>query len=236
MGGEGAEIRRFGPLYLSARNFSWWIGTLFMVGSFCFAAGTVIAISENPAPAGIVFFVGSIFFTSAGYGQFLEVINGDRGDGVEGSVRLLAWEPDLIEWRATAVQFFGTLAFNVSTFFAMFEALDAQADKRLVWSPDVIGSIAFLAASWFAYKEVRDNWSGRPEHGGEWWITVLNLVGSIAFGISAIGSYVIPDNGELLNAAASNGGTFIGAVCFFVGAYMLWPEAAQAAEETPVVS
>lgn len=236
MGGEGAEIRRFGPLYLSARNFSWWIGTLFMVGSFCFAAGTVIAISENPAPAGIVFFVGSIFFTSAGYGQFLEVINGDRGDGVEGSVRLLAWEPDLIEWRATAIQFFGTLAFNVSTFFAMFEALDAQADKRLVWSPDVIGSIAFLAASWFAYKEVRDNWSGRPEHGGEWWITVLNLVGSIAFGISAIGSYVIPDNGELLNAAASNGGTFIGAVCFFVGAYMLWPEAAQAAEETPVVS
>lgn len=236
MGGEGAPIRRLGPLYLSTRNFSWWIGTLFMVGSFCFAAGTVIAVSENPAPAGIVFFIGSIFFTSAGYGQFLEVINGDRGDGVEGSVRLLAWEPALIEWRATAVQFFGTLAFNVSTFFAMFEALDAQADKRLVWSPDVIGSIAFLAASWFAYKEVRDNWSGRPEHGGEWWITVLNLVGSIAFGISAIGSYVIPDNGELLNAAASNGGIFIGAVCFFVGAYMLWPEAAQAAEETPVVS
>lgn len=234
MGGEGAPIRRLGPLYLSTRNFSWWIGTLFMVGSFCFAAGTVIAVSENPAPAGIVFFIGSIFFTSAGYGQFLEVINGDRGDGVEGSVRLLAWEPALIEWRATAVQFFGTLAFNVSTFFAMFEALDAQADKRLVWSPDVIGSIAFLAASWFAYKEVRDNWSGRPEHGGEWWITVLNLAGSIAFGISAIGSYVIPDNGEFLNAAASNGGTFIGAVCFFAGAYLLWPEAAEAAAETPV--
>lgn len=236
MGGEGAPIRRFGPLYLSARNFSWWIGTLFMIGSFCFAAGTLIAVSENPAPAGIVFFAGSIFFTSAGYGQFLEVINGDRGDGLEGPLRLFAWEPQLIEWRATAVQFVGTLAFNVSTFFAMFEALDAQADKRLVWSPDVIGSIAFLAASWFAYKEVRDNWNGRPEHGGEWWITVLNLTGSIAFGISAIGSYVIPDNGELLNVAASNGGTFIGAVCFFVGAYLLWPEAAEAAQETPEVS
>lgn len=235
LGGEGAPIRRIGPIYLSTRNFSWWIGTLFMIGSACFAAGTLIAISDNPSSAGIVFFTGSIFFTSAAYGQFLEVINGDRGDGVEGSVKLLAWEPGLIEWRATAVQFFGTLAFNVSTFFAMFAALDAQAVNRLVWSPDVFGSIAFLVASWLAYKEVRDNWHGSPEHHGEWSVTVLNLVGSIAFGISAIGSFLIPENGELLNAAASNSGTFIGAVCFFAGAYLLWPEAAEAAEETPQV-
>lgn len=234
MGGEGAPIRCFSPIYFSMRNFSWWIGTLFMVGSACFATGTVIAISENPAPAGIVFFVGSIFFTSAAYGQFLEVINGDRGAGVDGSVKLLAWEPQLIEWRATAIQFFGTLAFNVSTFFAMSNALDIQAANRLVWTPDVFGSIAFLVASWLAYQEVRDNWRGRPAHNSEWSVTVLNLAGSVAFGISAIGSFLIPENGELLNAAASNSGTFIGAVCFFAGAYLLWPEAAEAAEETPV--
>lgn len=202
-----------------------------MVGSACFAAGTVIAISANPKPAGIVFFVGSIFFTSAGYGQFLEVINGDRGEGTDGAVHMFKWEPRLIEWQATAVQFFGTLAFNVSTFFAMFAALDAQEMKRLAWSPDVFGSIAFLVASWLAYREVRDNWGGRPEHGSEWWITILNLTGSVAFGISAIGAYVVPDNGELLNAAASNGGTFIGALCFLAGAYLLWPEAAEAANE-----
>lgn len=236
LGGEGKPIRRVGPLYLSARNFSWWIGTLFMLGSACFAAGTVIATSANPAPAGIVFFVGSIFFTSAAYGQFLEVINGDRGDGAVGSVRLLAWEPQLIEWRATAVQFAGTLAFNVSTFFAMSDALSADAAVRLAWRPDVYGSIAFLVASWLAYREVVQNWRGEPEHGGEWWITVLNLVGSVAFGISAIGAYVVPDNGELLNAAAANGGTLIGALCFFVGAYLLWPEAAEAAAENALAS
>lgn len=204
-----------------------------MIGSACFAAGTVIAVSANLGPAGIVFFIGSIFFTSAAYGQFVEVINGDRGEGTSGGVRLLAWEPRLIEWRATAIQFFGTLAFNVSTFFAMFEALSPEASKRLAWAPDVYGSIAFLVASWFAYREVVQNWRGKPEHGGEWWITVLNLTGSVAFGISAIGAYVVPDDGELLNAAASNGGTFIGAVCFFAGAYLLWPEAAEAADETP---
>lgn len=231
LGGEGAPIRRIGLLYFSARNFSWWIGSLFMVGSACFAAGTLIAVSANPKPAGIVFFVGSVFFTCAAYGQFLEVINGDRGSGVEGTVRLLAWEPRLIEWHSTAIQFFGTLAFNVSTFFAMFAALDAESMKRLVWTPDVVGSAAFLIASGLAYKEVRNGWRGRPEYSSESWITNLNLVGSVAFGISAIGAYVIPDNGALLNAAASNGGTFIGALCFFFGAYLLWPEAAEAADE-----
>lgn len=231
LGGEGMSIRRVGLLYLSLRNFSWWIGTLFMIGSACFAAGTLISTSENPAPAGIVFFVGSIFFTSAAYGQFLEVINGDRGDGATGRVRLLAWEPQLIEWRSAGVQFAGTLAFNVSTFFAMFEALGPEASVRLAWKPDVYGSIAFLVASWLAYREVVQNWHGKPEHGSEWWVTVLNLAGSVAFGISAIGAYVVPDDGEPLSAAAANGGTLIGALCFFAGAYLLWPEAAEAADE-----
>jgi hypothetical protein len=227
LGGEGAPIRKIGPLYLSRRNFSWWIGTLFMIGSFCFAAGTVIAVSANPRPAGIVFFIGSIFFTSAGYGQFLEVINADG----EGRVRLLGVMRGQIAWQATAIQFFGTLCFNVSTFAAMFGSLDQQQAQRLVWSPDVFGSIAFLAASWLAYKEVRDNWHGHPDRGGEWWVTVLNLTGSVAFGISALGAYVVPQTGETLNVVADNAGTFIGAVCFFVGAYLLWPEAAEAAAE-----
>jgi hypothetical protein len=100
----------------------------------------------------------------------------------------------------------------------------------LVWSPDVFGSIAFLVASWLAFAEVRANWHGHPDRGREWWITVLNLVGSIAFGFSAIGAYVVPDTGSYLNAVWDNGGTLIGAVCFFAGAYLLWPEAAEAAE------
>ncbi len=48
---------------------------------------------------------------------------------------------------------------------------------------------------------------------------------SIFFGLSAIGAYVVPSTGELLNAALANSGTFLGAVGFFVGAALLLPEA-----------
>jgi hypothetical protein len=228
LGGDKKPLRRFGPIYWGPRNLSWLIGTSFMIGSACFAAGT---ISDNPNPALIVFFTGSIFFTLAGYGQYLQVINGDRGDGVDEPVRWFAWEPHLIEWQAAAIQFFGTLCFNVSTGFAMVQQFNAEQVHRFVWSPDLYGSIAFLVASWLAFKEVRDNWHGKPDRGSEWWVTVLNLVGSIAFGISAIGAYAIPQTGELLNEAASNAGTFVGALCFFAGAYLLWPEAEAALAE-----
>ena len=228
LGGDGTPVARFGPVYWAPQNFSWLIGALFMIGSACFAAGTVIAVDSSAEVAGFVFFAGSIFFTAAGYGQLLQVINGDRGSGVDAPLKLFAWEPRLIEWRAAAIQSFGTLCFNVSTGFALVESLDTQQLNRLVWSPDVFGSIAFLVASWLAFKEVRDNWRGHPDRNSEWWVTVLNLTGSVAFGVSALGAFVIPDTGELANALAANAGTFIGAVCFFAGAYLLWPEAAEA--------
>lgn len=221
LGGDEQPMRRFGPLYWAPRHMSWLIGALFMVGSACFAVGTIVAVSEDPKSSGIIFFVGSIFFTAAGYGQFLQVINGDRGEGVDAKIKLFAWEPHLIEWKAAAIQSFGTLCFNVSTGFALVEALDANQVHRLVWSPDAYGSVAFLVASWYALREESSS------------ITWLNMVGSVFFGLSAIGAYVVPDDGTLYNAAWSNGGTFLGAVCFFLGAYLLWPEAARATARRP---
>jgi len=41
---------------------------------------------------------------------------------------------------------------------------------------------------------------------------------------SAVTSFIVPDTGELLNAVATNAFTFLGAACFFVGAYLLLPE------------
>jgi len=48
-------------------------------------------------------------------------------------------------------------------------------------------------------------------------------VGSVAFGVSAVASYVTP-SGQLLSLALTNLGTFVGAVCFLVGAVLLLPE------------
>ena len=57
-----------------------------------------------------------------------------------------------------------------------------------------------------------------------WETAWLNLLGSVAFGISAIASYVVPSSGEVVNAALVNLGTFLGAVCFFAGALLMTPD------------
>lgn len=59
---------------------------------------------------------------------------------------------------------------------------------------------------------------------GPWWITLANLVGSVAFGVSAVAAYVDPATGQLRNAERAYLGTLVGAVCFFIGAVLLLPE------------
>lgn len=225
--GNGRLIAHRGPLYFGIGSFTWWVATLFMIGSLCFAVGTVVAVSEEPKTAGAIFFLGSIFFTSAGFGQLLSALNAGRFDRPS----WFGTRSDSVDWKASAIQSFGTLCFNVSTGFALVTTLTTDQVNRLVWSPDIFGSIAFLWSSWLAFAAVRASWHGHPRRGATWATASLNLLGSIFFGISAVGAYVIPDNGELLNAAAANGGTFLGAVCFFVGAWLMWPEAADLAVE-----
>ena len=54
-----------------------------------------------------------------------------------------------------------------------------------------------------------------------WWIAVINMVGSIFFMISALAAFVVPDTGDLLDAALANSGTLLGALCFFWAARLL---------------
>ena len=42
--------------------------------------------------------------------------------------------------------------------------------------------------------------------------------------MSAVAGYINPATGQLHNAERSNLGTFVGAVCFLVGALLLMPE------------
>ncbi len=57
----------------------------------------------------------------------------------------------------------------------------------------------------------------------DWWAAALNYVGSIFFMLSAIASFTLTTTGEELNTTIVNSGTFLGAVCFLVGAYVLLP-------------
>ena len=59
-----------------------------------------------------------------------------------------------------------------------------------------------------------------------WETAWLNLVGSVAFGVSAIAAYTVPESGEVVNAALVNLGTFVGALCFLGGALLMTPDPA----------
>ena len=76
------------------------------------------------------------------------------------------------------------------------------------------GSICFLISGAIAYRaSPRDGW--RPSRGGPgWWQPAINLLGCIFFGISAVAGYVVPENGSMLDQAAANWNTALGAACF----------------------
>lgn len=207
----------------------WWIGVLFAGGSLCFALGAAprFVNAVGVATDGVTFFVGSLLFTAAACLLYLEVANASRvppGVEVPERWRLLSWEPHRIDWWAALVQLVGTVLFNVSTFDAMRDHLSASQANRLVWTPDALGSICFLVASWLAWAEVGHGaWSWRPRS-LSWLITALNLAGSIAFGASAVASHVVPASDQPRNVTLMNLGTFVGALCFLIGAILLLPE------------
>jgi hypothetical protein len=150
-------------------------------------------------------------------------------------LRLASWEPGRIDWLATSIQLVGTIFFNLSTFRAMTASLDAEPESLLAWRPDALGSICFLVASWLAFAEAGHGWlSWRPRDVG-WTIAAFNLGGSVCFGLSAIGAYVVPSTGEALNAALANSGTFLGAVGFLIGAALLLAEASRVRSPDPAV-
>jgi hypothetical protein len=190
---------------------AWWIGILFAVGSLCFAVGAAPGYVDavGVATDGVTFFVGSLFFTVAAGLQYLEVANAPRSPQSTAATRqrrLLSWKPQRIEWWATLVQLGGTILFNLSTYDAMREDLSATQTNRLVWTE--------AGQAW---------WSWRP-HDLSWRITALNLAGSIAFGASAVASHVVPASDQPRNVALMNLGTFVGALCFLIGAVLLLPE------------
>ena len=186
-----------------------WMALLFALGSTCFLVGPFpgyVQLVGDSADA-ITFFVGSILFTGGGalqsglaWGEWRARDSGGRA-----------------AWWSAIVQSAGTLFFNVTTYHAMHVALTSPEYNKLVWRPDWRGSICFLVSGAIAYiASPRDGWrSWLPKRGGEgWWQPGVNLLGCIFFGISAVAGYVVPSTGSMLDLAAANWNTSLGAACF----------------------
>lgn len=229
--------RTRGSTWWAPGAVGWWIGVLFMIGSVCFASGAAPGYRDavGTDADNITFFVGSIFFTSAALLQYLEVANASRTvhGPVRQRVRLITWEPARIDWWAGLVQLVGTVFFNVSTFHALQTGLDATATNHLVWRPDALGSTCFLVASALALAEVAHSWASWQPTRRSWWIALLNLAGSVAFGVSALAAKIVGASGEPRNVELVNLGTFLGASGFLVGAFLLLPERTHAPRDPP---
>ena len=224
-----------GSTWWAPRARGWWIAVLFAVGSALFALG---ALPSYAAAVGVrwdtaTFFVGSLFFTAAAFLTYREAVDAAPAAQNPSRRRILVFQPRRIDWWASAVQLAGTLYFNVSTGAAMQVDLAVQSADRYVWRPDAIGSICFLVASALAWIEVCHGWIAWRPRSWAWWITLVNLLGSVAFGVSAVASYIVVATGELRDAERANLGTLVGAVFFLIGALLLLPERTEATDAQP---
>ncbi len=190
------------------RTATLWMALLFAGGSLCFVVASLPGFVQlvGSGADGVVYFVGSLQFTSAAAIQWLLTI------------RRLG-----LDWWASAIQFVGTLLFNRDTYQAMQDGLDAESYNRLVWTPDVLGSICFLVASYLACVAVSGSLTARPRRTRDSLIATLNLLGSVAFGVAAIASFWVPTSGSVVDLAAANSFTALGGLCFLAGALLLLP-------------
>ena len=213
------------------------IAGLFIIGSALFALGSVPAyVNAVGATAdSVTYFVGSIFFTAASFAQLLQAQTPAMAEVDADSqfqrapVRFWGPRPHDRNWLAAIAQFPGTLFFNISTLAALAHNATAHEQDRRVWRPDFYGSTLFLVASLFAILALGRLLSFRPRS-FPWWIAWLNMIGSIFFMASAIASFVLPSSGELISNPVSVGGTLLGAVCFLLGAALMFPAWSRAVE------
>src|SRR5260370_9296952 len=149
-----------------------------MIGSACFALGAVpgYAGADGGTADGGTFFVGSLFFTAAACGQFLQSNNGrKRGHRDKG-------------WWAAAVQLAGTLFFNASTLHALTSSLSAAQQDRLVWRPDAYGSGGLLMARGLALRAPSGPRRAPPPPGSPSGVAVVNKAGAVGVRVAPVGS------------------------------------------------
>lgn len=188
---------------------------LFMIGSSLFALGTApgFAAMAGATTTNALCFVGSWFFTSAAAIQVLQSRTPASRSWADPSARA--------DFLSAAIQFVGTLLFNVSTAAALL-AHRIPTQRRFVWAPDAQGSVAFLVSATLAIVAVSITVGVAELKSPDWRAAWVNMAGSIAFGASAVGAFV-RRSGVTEDALLANMGTFFGALCFLTAAVLILP-------------
>ncbi|WP_202913470.1 hypothetical protein [Acuticoccus sediminis] len=224
--------------------YNWLTGLLFAVGAFLFLAGSTMTLAPetfggaSTMAINVVFFLGSIPFTTAGYLQHFQAANAPAfhpdpavastaaaaATRRRGRVALIGWHPHSPGWISTFTQFVGTVAFNFNTGDALLAPEGWLVRELAIWGPDLVGSGLFLVSGYLAYIEAgHAYWSIRPRD-LDWWIVTINLLGCAAFMASAVLAFIPSGPEPLWITAASTATLWLGALCFLVGALLLMRE------------
>jgi hypothetical protein len=218
------------------QQLNWWIGTVFALGALLFALASVLSLWPNLAAAwsldsteiNAIFFAGSIPFTIAAYLQLFQAAKAGEFRPAEARsprrLMLFGWRPHDVGWLSSVLQFIGTIFFNVNTFDAMLPSLDWLQQDLDIWAPNFVGSILFLASGYLAFIETcHAHWAWMPSN-ISWWVVFMNLLGCVAFMISAVFAFVTPGLPNVAAVTVSVAFTLLGAVGFFVGSLLMLPE------------
>ena len=128
----------------------------------------------------------------------------------------------------SALQFAGTLLFNLNTFDAMHPSLTWLQQDLRIWAPDIIGSTLFLASGYLAFIETGHAYWAWNLSSISRWVTFANLMGCLGFMVSAVFAFVPPGGPSAGAVTIATALTLQGAICFFVGSALMLPESKSA--------
>ena len=220
-------------------ELNWWIGIVFAFGALLFMAGSVLSLAPEIArelpllanSANAIFFIGSIPFTTAAYLQLFQAANAKEfvplGNPTPRRTALVGWHPHNIGWLSCALQFLGTLFFNINTLDAMIPGLNWFQQDLEIWVPNIAGSALFLASGYLAFAETcHAHFAWKPAS-ISWWVTIANLLGCVAFMISVVFAFVPPTPFAIDALTISVTFTLVGAIGFLIGSLLMLPETAR---------
>ncbi len=240
----GGRIDAGARRFWQAASYNWTIGALFALGSVLFMLGSAMSLLPahvpgiSPLVANIMFFLGSMPFTTAAFLQLVQAANSSDFEKDQEAPRatrfaLVGWYPRHAGWLSSFTQFLGTLAFNADTLNAIFNPGGWYVKDAAIWLPDMIGSILFLVSGYLAFIEAGHSyWTWRPKD-LSWKVVFINLLGCIAFMTAALLGYYPSGAEPGWIVTLSTVHTLVGATCFLVGALLTCRESGWRVQHAP---
>jgi hypothetical protein len=228
------------------QSLTWWIGFIFTVGSILFVIGSIPMMFPNPPEhkIALINFLGSVCFTIGSYAALLEtinlkldfkldwdaeitvkkIVNVRHSRSTLTKIKWFDWQPDRLEYRSTLIQFIGACLFNINCYFATVNGLNWQTIDLIVWLPSTLASLCFCWASYLAVMEVcHSYWDWKPQD-IDWWVVVLNLVGSVGFLSGSLFGFWGQGVIQCCQEWGTNLSFLIGSIFFLAGSYLMVPE------------